>query len=97
MDEYQRRIEEWHEKVDPAVLRELNRRRVAKGHTRIRSPRRPATGYARYVYNTHIVVAVLSKVLGFSCTYERSTQRRKTILKLVSRLRLSAPRVNGGQ
>jgi hypothetical protein len=50
MDEYQRRIEEWHEKVDPAVLRELNRRRVAKGHIRIRSPRRPATGYARYVY-----------------------------------------------
>lgn len=50
MDEYHRRIEEWREKVDPAVLRELNRRRVAKGHRRIRGPRRPTTGYLRYVY-----------------------------------------------
>jgi hypothetical protein len=50
MDEYRRRIEEWREKIDPAVLRELNRRRVAKGHHRIRGPRRPTNGYVRYVY-----------------------------------------------
>jgi hypothetical protein len=43
---------DWHEKVDPAVLRELNRRRVAKGHRRLRGPRdpRPTSGYIRYVY-----------------------------------------------
>ena len=41
---------EWRESVDPAVLRELNRRRVAKGHRCIRGPRRPKTGYTRYVY-----------------------------------------------
>lgn len=54
--EYNRRFEEWHEKVDPAVLRELNRRRVVKGQARIRgfnhgSPR-PLNGYLRYVYES---------------------------------------------
>jgi len=48
MDEYRRRMEEWREKVDPAVLRELNRRRVAKGHNRIRGPRRPMNGFVRF-------------------------------------------------
>jgi hypothetical protein len=43
-------MEEWREKVDPAVLSELNRRRAAKGRRRIRGLRRPATGYIRYVY-----------------------------------------------
>lgn len=43
-------MEEWREKVDPALLSELNRRRVAKGHRRILGPRRPVTGYLRYVY-----------------------------------------------
>jgi hypothetical protein len=45
-------MEEWREKVDRAFLRELNRRRVAKGHQRIRGPGRPRpmTGYVRYVY-----------------------------------------------
>lgn len=48
-------MEEWRENVDPAVLRELNRRRVAKGHNRIRGPPirgppRPANGYIRYVH-----------------------------------------------
>jgi len=47
-DEYRGRIEEWREKVDPAVLRELNRRRVAKGRKRIRGSRRPLNGYFRF-------------------------------------------------
>ncbi|KAF8483411.1 hypothetical protein DFH94DRAFT_721614 [Russula ochroleuca] len=50
--EYYRRIEEWREKVDPSVLRELNRRRVAKGQKPIRGgsedDSRPLTGYLRY-------------------------------------------------
>ncbi|KAH9994633.1 hypothetical protein BJV77DRAFT_1066632 [Russula vinacea] len=51
--EYNKRFEEWHEKVDPAILRELNRRRVAKGHMRIQSrgsddDSRPLNGYLRY-------------------------------------------------
>jgi len=48
--EYNKSIEEWREKVDPAVLRELNRRRVAKGLSRIRGPGtgRPMTGYSRF-------------------------------------------------
>jgi hypothetical protein len=50
--EHKKRLEEWHGQVDPAVLKELNRRRVAKGQTRIlaRSDRRPVSGYIRYVY-----------------------------------------------
>ncbi|KAI0251010.1 hypothetical protein BJV78DRAFT_1213722 [Lactifluus subvellereus] len=48
--EYVRRIEEWREHVDPVILRELNRRRVAKGLSRIRGPRtgRPMPGFFRY-------------------------------------------------
>ena len=42
-------MEEWRENVDPAILRELNRRRVARGIHRIRGPRRPKTGFMRYV------------------------------------------------
>jgi hypothetical protein len=50
-DEYRGRLMDWHEKVDPAVLRELNRRRVAKGHRRLRGPRdpRPTSGYIRFL------------------------------------------------
>ena len=46
-----KRREEWRTQVDPRVLRELNRRRVAKGLPRIRGPRtgRPLNGYLRYV------------------------------------------------
>jgi hypothetical protein len=43
-------MEEWRNNVDLAVLRELNRRRVARGHLPIRGPRRPVSGYTRYVY-----------------------------------------------
>ncbi len=45
-------MEEWRENVDPAILGELNRRRVAKGRLRIRGPSstRPLSGYLRYVY-----------------------------------------------
>jgi hypothetical protein len=59
MDEYHKRIEEWREKVDPEVLRELNRRRVAEGHHRIRGLRRPTNGFVRYVYGyTYIYSSV---------------------------------------
>lgn len=50
--EYNRRLDEWREKVDPVILNELNRRRVAKGKKRIprsRGARRPMSGYLRYV------------------------------------------------
>ncbi|KAH9960624.1 hypothetical protein BC827DRAFT_1376608 [Russula dissimulans] len=47
--EYLRRVEEWREQVDPAVLRELNRRREARGLSRIRGDSRPLSGYFRYV------------------------------------------------
>lgn len=43
-------MDEWRENVDLAVLREMNRRRVAKGHRRVRGPPRPANGYVRYVH-----------------------------------------------
>lgn len=57
--EYNRRLEEWREKVDPAVLDELNRRRSAKGLKRIsrhaRGDRRPMGGFLRYVRKyTHL-------------------------------------------
>ncbi|KAI9457627.1 hypothetical protein BJY52DRAFT_1271952 [Lactarius psammicola] len=50
MTEYNRRMKEWREKIDPAVLHELNRRRIARGQRRIRgsSTGRPLTGYLRY-------------------------------------------------
>jgi hypothetical protein len=49
--EYNQRIQEWREKIDPAVLRELNRRRVKKGLPRIRGLRtgRPLSSYLRYL------------------------------------------------
>ncbi|KAI9438520.1 hypothetical protein H4582DRAFT_1949191 [Lactarius indigo] len=48
--EYQRRMAEWHEKTDPAVLRELNRHRATKGLPRIRRPSRdrPLSSFFRY-------------------------------------------------
>jgi len=93
---YKKQMEEWREKVDPVVLRELNRRRGAKGQTLIHGPPRPLSGYMRYVYEyTHLAVPVLSKVAAFVSTYERSTQEQRKIIKLISRLRLGAPRVNG--
>ncbi|KAI9451855.1 hypothetical protein F5148DRAFT_1238163 [Russula earlei] len=51
--EYKRRLEEWREQVDPAVLRELNRRRRAKGQPRIRGPAtgRPLTAFIRFYLN----------------------------------------------
>ncbi|KAH9061180.1 hypothetical protein EDB87DRAFT_1612353 [Lactarius vividus] len=51
MTEYNRRMEEWRKKIDPALLRELNRRRVAKGLPRIRGPSgdRPLSGFFRYL------------------------------------------------
>jgi hypothetical protein len=49
--EYHQRMQEWREKVNPAVLRELNRRRVKKGLPRIRGPPtgRPMSSYFRYL------------------------------------------------
>jgi len=47
--EYLKRVEEWREQVDPAVLRELNRRRKAKSQGRIRGDNRPLPGYFRYI------------------------------------------------
>jgi len=49
--EYKRRMEDWREQVDPRILKELNRRRVAKGRTRIRAPAtgRPLSGFFRYL------------------------------------------------
>jgi hypothetical protein len=49
--EHDQRMEEWREQIDPAVLGEMNRRRIAKGLNRIRGPstgRRPASGFFRY-------------------------------------------------
>jgi len=45
-------MEDWREKVDPRILKELNRRRVAKGLPRIRARAtgRPLSGFFRYVY-----------------------------------------------
>jgi hypothetical protein len=100
--EYNKRFEEWHEKVDPAILRELNRRRVAKGHMRIQSrgsddDSRPLNGYLRYVYEyIHLAVTVLSKVSAIICTYEMSTRAQREMVQLISRLCLRAFRVNGG-
>ncbi|KAI0300097.1 hypothetical protein B0F90DRAFT_1724834 [Multifurca ochricompacta] len=50
--DYNRRIQEWREQVDPVILRELNRRRVAKGLSRIRGPSsgRPMPGFFRYFH-----------------------------------------------
>jgi hypothetical protein len=96
MDEYRRRFAEWRENVDPAALQELNRIRVAKGRNRIHGPRRPMTGYNRYVYEYTYRVAVLSKVPAFSYTYMMSTQRQK-MSNIISRPPLDAPQVNGGQ
>ena len=44
-------MEEWRKQIDPAVLREMNRRRVAKGRPRILGPPRgrPMTSFLRYV------------------------------------------------
>lgn len=58
-------MEEWRDKVDPAVVRELNRRRVAKGHNRLRGPRRPANGYIRYVYEYTYINSSVEQ----SCSY----------------------------
>jgi len=52
MEEHKRRMNDWSEQVDPRLLSELNRRRVAKGLTRIRhlpDSSRPQTGFFRYV------------------------------------------------
>jgi hypothetical protein len=102
--EYYRRIEQWRESVDPSIIHELNRRRLAKGMTRLRGinrgegVKRPVTGYHRYVHNyTYLAVTVLSKVLVTMSTYEMSTQGRRKIIKLISALYLSAPQVNGRQ
>jgi len=48
--EYKKHLEEWRGTVDPTVLKEMNRRRVANGKTRIRAPPtgRPLTGYTRF-------------------------------------------------
>ncbi|KAH9026832.1 hypothetical protein EDB85DRAFT_2291757 [Lactarius pseudohatsudake] len=49
--EHNRRMEEWRKEIDPAVLRELNRRRAVKGRRRIRGPShpRPLSGFFRYL------------------------------------------------
>ncbi|KAH9173830.1 hypothetical protein EDB89DRAFT_1956492 [Lactarius sanguifluus] len=51
MIEHNRRMDEWRKKIDPAVLRELNRRRALKGHRRIRglSDKRPMSAFFRYL------------------------------------------------
>lgn len=100
--EYYKRIEQWRESVDPSIIHELNRRRLAKGMTRMRGigqgVKRPMTGYHRYVHKyTHLMITVLSKVLVIMSTYEMSTQGRRKIIKLISALYLSAPQVNGRQ
>lgn len=49
-------MQEWRETVDPAILRELNRRRLEKGLPRIRGPPtgRPAPSFIRYVIKAPI-------------------------------------------
>ncbi|KAH9975266.1 hypothetical protein BGW80DRAFT_1559158 [Lactifluus volemus] len=49
--EYKQRLDEWRENIDPAIVRELNRRRVSKGLNRIRSAGdgRPMSGFLRYI------------------------------------------------
>ncbi|KAH8996226.1 hypothetical protein EDB92DRAFT_2112552 [Lactarius akahatsu] len=51
MVEHNRRMEEWRKEIDPAVLRELNRRRARKGLPRIRGPsnNRPMSSFFRYL------------------------------------------------
>ncbi|KAH9003312.1 hypothetical protein EDB86DRAFT_2891417 [Lactarius hatsudake] len=51
MIEHKRRMEEWRKEIDPAVLRELNRRRALKGQRRIRGPphNRPLSSFFRYL------------------------------------------------
>ncbi|KAF8269446.1 hypothetical protein EI94DRAFT_1725291 [Lactarius quietus] len=48
--EYERRMQEWRETINPSVLRELNRRRVDKGLSRIRGPSTgyPLSGFLRF-------------------------------------------------
>jgi hypothetical protein len=88
--EYCRRLDEWREKVDPLVLDEMNRRRVAKGKKRIsrgvrRRGVRPINGYLRYVpKSTHFAVTVLSKVSAIFSTYDMRTQGERKIMQPIS-------------
>ena len=98
--EYDTRLEEWHEKVDPAVLEELNRRRVAKGRKRIfrKRARRPLTGYLRYVHKyTHFAVTILSKVSAINSMCYMSTQTQRKTIELILRIYLCALRISGRQ
>jgi hypothetical protein len=98
--DYKKRLEEWRARVDPRVLREMNRRRVAKGLPRIRGPPtgRPMTGYLRYVYNhVHLAAKVLRNVPATSCTYELNTHERMIAFRVTSPKCLSEPRVSGRQ
>ena len=97
MDEYRSRIEEWHKEADPAVLRELNRRRVAKGYARIRGPRRPTTGYVRYVYeytySSNSVEQSSSFFMRVQDEFPKGGEDHRSNFKAAA----IAPRVNGGQ
>jgi hypothetical protein len=76
--EYNKRLEEWREQVDPAVLKEMNRRRVAKGRPRIRAPRsgRPLI----WVHSVCVRVirpapTVLSKISSYFMDVQREYPR----------------------
>lgn len=80
-------MEEWREQIDPAVLRELNRRRVAKGRYRIRGPEtgRPLSGYFRYAYkNTHLKATTLNDDPATARKYEKTLLGHKKPTKIIS-------------
>jgi hypothetical protein len=85
LDEYRRRIEEWREKVDPSVLRELNRRRVKKGYHRIRGPPRPMNGFIRYVYEYTYSTGSIEQGSSFSMRvrdeYPKTEEDNRTYFK----------------
>jgi hypothetical protein len=97
--EYDQRIKEWREHVDPVILRELNRRRAAKGMTRRNrglSTGRPMSGFLRYVYeSTHPMAIALSKILAISTGYGKSTHGQRMTRKLISRAWPDGPQVSG--
>ncbi len=93
-------MEEWREKINPTVLRELNRRRVAKGRPRIRGPHtgRPLTGFLRYAYkNTHLKATTLNNVPVTSRRYEETFLGHKRAAAITLRLWLNGPGASGGQ
>ena len=94
-------MEEWREKIDPAVLREMNRQRVAKGLHRIRGRRsdRPLNGYFRYSYkHTRLKTTMLNNVLVTPRKYEKTLLgRHKTIIEIISRLWVNRPGPSGGR